>query len=139
MFERILVPTDFTDKSRKALEIAVRMTRYDARSIILLHVIETIDDVEDNEFEAFYGKLRRKAEISLAELADGYQDKGADIKTEVVLGKRVPEILRYAHEEKIDLIVLGSHRIDLADPYQGWGTISYKVGLLAPCPVMMIK
>ena len=40
MFEHILVPTDFSEKSKKALEIAVKMTRYeDIHKVTLLHVI----------------------------------------------------------------------------------------------------
>ena len=52
---------------------------------------------------------------------------------------RQPEILRYAAQEKVDLVVLTSHRIDPANPEARWGTLSHKVGLLAPCPVLLVK
>ncbi len=47
--------------------------------------------------------------------------------------------MRYAVEEGMDLIVLKSHRIDLENPSAGWGTVSYKVGILAQCPVLLVK
>jgi len=54
-------------------------------------------------------------------------------------GNRVKEILSFSQEHEIDLIVLNSHKIDFKDPSQGWGTISYKVGILSRCPVMLVK
>ena len=39
----------------------------------------------------------------------------------------------------IILIILGSQKIDPARPGQGWGTTSYKVGILCRCPVMLVK
>jgi len=60
-------------------------------------------------------------------------------REEVIFGNRAPEIVRYAVEAGIDLIVLKSHRIDLQNPSAGWGTVSYKVGILAQCPVLLVK
>jgi nucleotide-binding universal stress UspA family protein len=34
---------------------------------------------------------------------------------------------------------LASHRIDLSRPGYGWSTLSYKIGVLAPCPVRLVK
>lgn len=53
---------------------------------------------------------------------------------QVLYGNRATEIARYAAESGIDLIGLTSHRIELERPGGGWGTLSYKVGILAPCP-----
>ena len=44
-----------------------------------------------------------------------------------------------AREKEIDLIVLNSHKIDKVDEVKDWATISYKVGILSHCPVMMVK
>ena len=54
-------------------------------------------------------------------------------------GNRAQEIVRYAMEAGVDLIVLTSHRIDLQDSSAGWGTVSYKVGILSQCPVLLVK
>ena len=36
-------------------------------------------------------------------------------------------------------IVLASHRVNPSKVNRDWGTISYKVGLLAQCPVLLVK
>jgi hypothetical protein len=42
-------------------------------------------------------------------------------------------------EKDVDFIVLASHRIALSRPGYGWSTLSYKIGVLAPCPVLLVK
>jgi hypothetical protein len=41
-------------------------------------------------------------------------------------------------EAVVDRIVLSSHRIDLQNPSAGWGTVSYKVGILSQCAVLLV-
>ncbi|WP_027369527.1 universal stress protein [Desulfovermiculus halophilus] len=144
MFGHILVPTDCTPDTKKALDIAVKMQSLEKNSelnqrITLLHVIETIADDDAEEFERFYSTLTRRSENKMRELGAEYGAAQANIETKVLLGSRVGEILAFAQEQSVDLILLNSHRIDLENPTEGWGTISHKVGILAPCPVMLVK
>ncbi|MBW1763909.1 MAG: universal stress protein [Deltaproteobacteria bacterium] len=139
MFEHILVPTDFSEKSKKALEIAIKMTRYeDIHKVTLLHVIETIEGTEQDEFGDFYKKLRTRAEKNMLKMTGPFKNEADLIDTKIVYGKREAEIVKFAHENQMDLIVLSSHRIGEENAYN-WATISYKVGILAQCPVMMVK
>ena len=140
MFKRILVPTDLTQKSKTALDIAVEMTSAEeGGTITLLHVIEVIEGAEEKEFSGFYERLRKRAFKMLADIAGPYEGKGPSIRSEILIGKRVPEIIRFAHDHEADLIILSSHRIENFDTGEGWATISYQVGILAHCPVMMVK
>ena len=60
MFQTILVPTDLTDRTIKALNVALNVAASDASHITLLHVIETIDGTEDEELANFYRKLEQR-------------------------------------------------------------------------------
>jgi nucleotide-binding universal stress UspA family protein len=139
MFKHILIPTDFTEKSLRAVEIAMQMAFQDMCKVTLLHVIETIEGAEGDEFTEFYEKLRTHSQERLTELVKRFVSRDLLIQTEILYGNRANEIVRFAHENDIDLIVLSSHRIDAAGEALGFGTISYKVGILAHCPVMMVK
>ena len=61
------------------------------------------------------------------------------IHIDILCRGRVREIVSFTRENGVDLIVLSSHRIDKIHPAEGWATISYKVAILAPCPVLMVK
>ena len=69
MFKNILVPTDLSSRSIKALEIAVRMGSGDDGRVTLLHVIETIGGDEGEEFKPFYRKLTERAQRKMEEIA----------------------------------------------------------------------
>ena len=52
---------------------------------------------------------------------------------------RAEEVLRFTRENGIDLIVVASHPVDSFKPSGGLGTMSYKLGILAPCAVLLVK
>ena len=138
MFKNILVPTDLSDKSKKAMDVAVSISSKGEGAITLLHVIEAIEG-DDEDFQEFYEKLRKRAEKEMDKIAGKYESKGFEIDRQIFVGKRVQEIVRFANDHAIDLIILSSHRIENFESGEGWATISYKVGILAACPVMMVK
>jgi nucleotide-binding universal stress UspA family protein len=139
MFNHILIPTDLTERSLKALDVAVSMAVRDGGRITLLHVIETIEDTGSEEFQDFYHQLEKRARKSMEEIIGKYLAHQPFIETEIIYGKRVKEIVRFAEEQEIDLIIVSSHRVERESGLQGWGTISYKVGILSHCPVMLVK
>ena len=141
MFSDILVPVDLTEKNRAAVEVAADLARRaegDAR-LTLLHVIETIDHVPFEDLEDFYSTLEEKAEAGLEALAGLLPAGGPEIRRRVVYGHRARAIVDYAVDEGCDLIVLSSHRVDPERRGEDWATISHKVAILAPCPVLLVK
>jgi nucleotide-binding universal stress UspA family protein len=139
MFQKILVPVDLTDVHQPALDVAARLAQENDGEVILLHVVEVIAEVWAAEDREFYNRREQLARDHLARLGHALEAHGVPRREEVVFGNRAPEIVRYAGEAGVDLIVLKSHRIDLENPAAGWGTVSYKVGILAQCPVLLVK
>jgi universal stress protein A len=139
MFQRILVPTDFSKKSQHAVDIAIEIALLSQGMVNLLHVIEIVPHTSFDELKDFYAKLEEHAEQEMNKLIAPYQNRPVQIESKIVYGNRVREILNFAETHKIDLMVMNSHRIDLNDPDQGWGTISYKVGALSQCPILLVK
>ena len=139
MFQHILVPVDFSERNKQALDIAVKIALLDQGRVTLLHVIEMIAGTTLEEFGDFYTKLEKRAQQEMETLVIPYRDNQVEIESKIVYGNRTPEILKFAAAYNVDLIVMSSHKIDPVDPIQGWGTISYKVGILSPCPVMLVK
>ena len=139
MFKNILVPTDFLDNNQHALDIAVRLCSMDNGKISLLHVIEVIQNTTFEEFEDFYSGLEKRSFKGLNAIIDRLDIKDITVEPGVVYGNRTREIVRYAKENNADLIIMKSHKVDLEERSQGWGTISYKVSILAQCPVLLVK
>ena len=142
MFRKILVPVDFTDKNEAALSSAIEIAgRSDGEGseVDLLHVVETIEHIEFNEMSDFYRGLESRAEARLFALEESSGRKALRVRHEVLFGKRAETIVRYAEEKAVDLMILSSHKVDRDHPALGWGTISYRIAIVARCPVLLVK
>jgi universal stress protein A len=142
MFRKILVPVDFTEKNEVALKSAIEIAgRSDGEGseIDLLHVVETIDHIDFNEMSEFYRGLETRAAARIFKLEEGLKGQGLRVRNEVLFGKRAETIVRYAEEKAVDLMILSSHQVDRDHPALGWGTISYRIAIVARCPVLLVK
>jgi nucleotide-binding universal stress UspA family protein len=136
-FRRILVPTDLTARTTRSFDMACRLAA-PGGTVTLLHVVALIQGLPVSELEGFYQKLERRARTAMAAMARRASGE-VSVEVSVSLGSRAEEIVRVAAANRSDLIVLGSHRVHPGRAIRDWGTISYKVGLLARCPVLLIK
>jgi nucleotide-binding universal stress UspA family protein len=56
----------------------------------------------------------------------------------VRIGAPAAEIVRAASRKRVDLVIMGSHRVR-PGRMGGWGTTSYKVGIFCQCPILLVK
>ena len=136
MFERILVPADLTDRNRPAVEMASKLLR-PAGTLHLLHVIELIPGFTVEEESDFYSRLEAAATRHLQSLAAPLQSRGLSVEAKVAYGARAGTILDEAARVAADLIAIQSHRVTAGS--DGFSTLSYQVGIVAPCPVLLVK
>lgn len=143
MFRKILVPVDFTEKNEAALQAALQIAagrnNGDESQIFLLHIIETIEHVDYDEMKDFYRELENRSVAKLTVLEERVREAGIKAFHDLQYGKRAEAIVRFAEDREMDLIVLSSHRVDRDHPALGWGTISYRVAIVARCPVLLVK
>jgi nucleotide-binding universal stress UspA family protein len=136
MFQRILVPTDLTDESRRALDFALALASPDQAQVTLLHVVERIPNLDDRELRSFYEQLERDARMRLHTLSGSAHHPGkVEIVQTVVFGRRAEEIVQTAGDSNCDLVILQHSTTDTPV----LGSISYKVSVLAPCSVLLLK
>ena len=139
MFQKILVPVDLSDTHEQAIEIAAQLAGESHGQVILLHVVEVIPGLWVEEERDFYERIETVARDHLTRYGRRLEEMHVPKREEIIFGNRAEEIVRYAMEMGVDLIVLSSHRIDLKNPGAGWGTLSYKIGILSQCPVLLAK
>jgi nucleotide-binding universal stress UspA family protein len=140
MFRKLLVPVDFTEKNEAALSSAAEIASgSEGAQVTLLHVIETIEHIEFEEMADFYRGLEARAAARLFQMEEKLKAAGVRVRHEVVYGKRAETIVRYAEEHGTDLMILSSHKVDRDHPALGIGTISYRIAIVARCPVLLVK
>jgi len=140
---RILVPIDFSPHSEQALKYAVALAeKFGAE----LYLVNAFQDLTLYQTEVVSGtppimppveQLTASARGDMARLVEEKQLQRFNAHTEVVEGAPVEEIVDYAKEKNIDLIVMGTHG-------RGWlahalmGSVAEKVVRKAPCPVLTV-
>ena len=138
MFDHILVPVDFTEKSANSLSVAIQMAKSYRSRLTLLHVIETLE-YEDEELKPFYESLESKAWTKLQAMAEPCTNADVDVTQDVIFGRRAVGIVDYASAKNADLLVLGSHKIGPDHSPKSLATLSYQVSILCQCPVLLVK
>jgi nucleotide-binding universal stress UspA family protein len=139
MFRKVLVPVDLTDRHGPAIEIAGRLATESDGEVVILHIIELVQGLPRDEDPPFYRRLETKAKEYISRLTEVLREKKVKARSEIVFGNRVAEISGFARANATDLIVLASHRFDPARPGAGWGSLSHQIGVLATCPVLLVK
>ena len=136
MFKKILVPVDFTDKNLSALDRTFQLASWSHGTVELIHVIEKVENIPEEEMKDFYNQLQSNAQNKMKEYARTFSENDIPVVEKFVNGKRAEEILRAAVEDNCDLIIVSSHRVN---PAENWGTLSYKIAVLSPLPVLLVK
>ena len=143
--DRILVPTDFSAFSSPALTYGCAIAaRFDAE-LHLLHVVPDpamlVPEAAAFSVESMQAQteiLTAEADRQLAKLPpDGWSD-GKPVVREIRVGAAFMEIIEYAREADIDLIVIGTHgRSGLMHVLMG--SVAERIVRKSPCPVLTVK
>ena len=112
-FKRILVPTDFTETSEKATDLALSLAERLGSSVTLMHAYEIpIMGFPDGALVATADIATRIADASRSALDSAVAKRqGAKVKVDGILrdGVAWEEINRVADEIDADLVVIGTH------------------------------
>jgi nucleotide-binding universal stress UspA family protein len=143
--DRILVPTDFSENSRCALEYAAALAERFNSELHLLYVLEGVPPNTPpgpagifSSAGDFVDELRASVRKSLDNLAKADPLAGKNTVIVVRDGYAFVEIVRYAREELTDLIVISTHgRTGLAQVLMG--SVAEKVVRKAACPVLTVR
>jgi nucleotide-binding universal stress UspA family protein len=133
----ILHPTDFSERSCCALQLAAALARDHGARLLLLHVGELPsmaygEAVLVLDRAAYITELHSKLEQVAVALPPDH------VERRVALGDAVTEIVAVAEEAPCDLIVMGTHgRTGLRRALLG--SVAEQVLRRAPCPVLTVK
>jgi nucleotide-binding universal stress UspA family protein len=136
--ETILFPTDFSQHSRAALTLATSLARDAGARMLIAHVkeppVELVAGGGLGVAELGLDMETVKAELSRIRPTD----PSVPFEHHLLRGSAVPEIVRLAKKEDVDLIVMSTHgRTGLMHLLMG--SIAEAVVRRAPCPVITMK
>lgn len=142
-FERILVPTDFSDAAEQAWAKAITFARALGAELVLVHVFVETPLFSETPFNAgkireVYDSSRAWAEKELEQWAIHAREAGARVRTLLRTGAPHHEILGAVDDQRIDLIVMGTHGRGGVERAL-LGSVADRVIRLARCPVLSVR
>ena len=139
MYRKILLPLDLADDHQKVIDIAAEFARQAEGEVLLLHVVQTIPGLSIDAERDFYGQLEATSQEFLTKLSNRFTEQGIRTRMRVLNGNRGEQVLDYATDNQVDLIIMRSPRINPSTARSGVGSLSWKIGLLAPCDVLLVR
>ncbi len=146
-WKTILIPHDFSSSANHAAAIARDEAKVHGASLLLLHVIdlpnqlkpETVIVPDDTGAPINIKDYAvSQAETHLEDLASRLGKDGVTAKTFIRLGKPADEIVRFAGENQVELIVMGTRgRTGLAHILVG--SVTERVVRTSQVPVLTIR
>jgi universal stress protein A len=142
--KRILLPTDFSEYSAAASTYACAFCDQFHAELHLLHVIQDLAPLAPEPGVMlpppadYLKEIEDNATLMLERVLDRQWSAGKSIIRVIRQGPPFLEIVRYAKETAIDLIVIGTHgRTGLAHVFMG--SVAEKVVRKSPCPVLSVR
>jgi len=143
--QKILVPTDFSASTERALKTATLLAEQNGSSVALIHILDPsplavggagLGTVGEPELEP---ELEARIHEELSRLCTKHLEKVPRVKTALILSKNAADgIVQYAEKEACDLIVMPTHgRSGLA--HLLIGSVAEKVVRHASCPVLTLR
>ena len=122
MINRILIATDASAASNRALKMAAQFAELHNAELLIVHVIrdmqipyeiDEIQELEYHQFESFNNTreeiMRKIAETILRDAKEKAEKAGANkVQTAIGTGDPATSILGFVERSKVDMIVIGT-------------------------------
>jgi nucleotide-binding universal stress UspA family protein len=143
---QILFCTDFSDHAKAALPFAIDMSKKYGATLHLVHVHQDPGDLAEFEISSeikmdwirVAKSIGTASETKLRELCNEVTQEIKSCRFKMLRGKPHLEIIRYAKENTIDLIVMASHGLTGLE-HVLFGSTAERVLRGSPCNVLVIK
>ena len=139
---KVLLPTDFSEFAAPAADYAREFVERFHAELHLMHVLET--QVTTTQFVmglTIPERVEESAQEALTRLKKTFDEQWTREHSTIyhtAHGAPFVQIVQYARDQKIDLIVLGTHgRTGL--PHVFLGSVAERVVQHAPCPVLTVR
>ena len=140
MFDNILVPLDRSALAECVLPHAVAIARAFQSQITLLTVVESGTRLDRTHgVDPLEWRIRKaEAESYLGSLAEQLQETGLPVKRQMLEGEAAEQIIDFAHNSGVNLIILSSHG---QSGLTGWniGSVVEKIVMRARTSILIVR
>ncbi len=146
MYKKIMVPLDGSELAECVLpHLEVFIKDYHVNNVVLVQVVEPLLTVVHGEFPPPAQELEKRdadmkfsAQKYLDQMINRLKHEGTTLDSEILYGRVAEEIVDYAENNNIDLILVATHG---RSGISRWvrGSVTDKILRAANVPVLMVR
>jgi nucleotide-binding universal stress UspA family protein len=137
-YNNILVPYDSSKLSDNALDHAIRIAKI---WTMLFKSKKTGETIALREYiKELHQEIKSNAIKMLNEKIKEYRNiTNISLQSKVIIGNPADEIIKFADDEKVDLIIMGTTGLAGIPKFKAIGSVARSVSEKAKCPVMLVR
>ncbi|MBN1904535.1 MAG: universal stress protein [Deltaproteobacteria bacterium] len=138
MKTKILIAFDGSEQAQKAFSFALDMSVKYSAVLTVLSIARPPEPPVNVELQAILDSATSYYEAGFAEMKDICSRTGVECSFEIRVGHPAEQIVHFADEQKMDIIVLGHRGKSL---FQRWllGSVAKRVLSYAHCTVIVVR
>ena len=142
-FKDILFPIDFSESSKKILPYVLTLSKAFGSTVHLLYVVRDLKyltsfHVPHPSLTLIENEIAESSQKMMEKVCEEELQGCSRFVKKILIGDPAHEIIQYAQEEKIDLIIMGTHgRKGLEKAL--FGSVAEKVVKNSPVPVLTVN
>lgn len=141
LYRKILIATDGSDYTKSAIDYGIDLAKNTGAKLYAIYVIDTAAFASipmDAAWESMYELLKQEGDEATAYIADKASAEGLEVERNTVEGHPAEEIRKFAENNSVDLIVMGTLGKSGLDRFL-LGSVAEKVVRTSKIPVLVVR
>jgi nucleotide-binding universal stress UspA family protein len=139
-YRNIVIATDGSENTQRAIEYGIKFAKFSGATVYALHVVDTssLSQSWTAGWETMYELLRNEGQRAISNVKEYGEASGVDVKEVLLEGHPSSEIIDFAENNNIDLIVMGTLGKTGLDRFL-LGSVAEKVVRNSKVPVLVVR
>jgi nucleotide-binding universal stress UspA family protein len=140
-YRNIVIATDGSENSDRAVSYGIEIAKMSGATLHALYVVDTSSFSSipmDAGWEAMYEILKNEGKKAVSYVKEAGEAAGVEVKEILEEGHPSNEIIDFAENNSVDLIVMGTHGKSGIDRFL-LGSVAEKVVRNSKIPVMVVR
>jgi nucleotide-binding universal stress UspA family protein len=139
-YRNIAIATDGSENTQRAIEYGIKFAKFSGATVYALHVVDTssLSQSWTAGWETMYELLRNEGQRAISNVKEYGEASGVDVKEVLLEGHPSSEIIDFAENNNIDLIVMGTLGKTGLDRFL-LGSVAEKVVRNSKVPVLVVR
>ena len=141
LYKKILIATDGSEHTKRAVDYGVDLSKNTGAKIHAVYVVDTAAFASipmDAAWESMYELLRQEGDEATKYVAEKAEAEDLETERLTVEGHPAEEIIKYAEDNAIDVIIMGTIGKSGLDRFL-LGSVAEKVVRTSKIPVLVVR